>query len=370
MKNKNYDVVIVGAGTAGLMLARELGKLKYKTLVLERKTNLLEFSFNTLGSFINLEDFGLTKNVVAQEIDTCTFHSKNITRKVKGNAYILDKKLLHEEILHSIDNEFVEFYLDIHIKSFSKDSNGNYTSVIDKNKNEYSGKIFVDASGTNAVISKEIGLRDKKVQLATGVEYNVKYLGKPNEVHLMVGKIYQGGYGWIFPLKNQRAIIGFGSFDNHVIKELKNRLNLILEIPKIAKLVQKDNDRVEGGSIPLTPVLEKFIDKNLICVGDSVSQVNPIVGEGYKFIFEAAVMAVKAIDKSLQSNNLESLSTYEEEWKARFLQNYKRSKKAQDKLFRYSKKDYLMDFGLLLMVLRSDKRMITSVSGEYGLENN
>lgn len=366
---EKFDVVIIGAGTAGIMLARELGKLKRKTLVLDRKTNLLEFSFNTLGSFINLDDFGLTKNVVAQEIDTCTFHSRNVTRRTKGNAYILDKKLLHEEILNSIDTEFVVFKLDTHIKSFSKDSDGNYTSVIDKNNNQYSGKIFVDASGTNAVISKEIGLRDKKVQLATGVEYNVKYLGKPNEVHLMVGKVYQGGYGWIFPLKNQRAIIGFGSFDNHVIKELKNRLNLILEIPKIAKLVEKDNEKVEGGSIPLTPVLDKFRDKNLICVGDSVSQVNPIVGEGYKFIFEAAVLAVKAMDKSLKSNNLEDLNTYENDWKNRFLENYKRSKKSQNKLFKYSKKDYLMDFTLLLMNLRSNKRIITSLSGEYGLEN-
>ena len=74
----NYDVVIVGAGTAGLMLARELGKQKRKTLVLERKTNLLEFSFNTLGSFINLDDFDLTENVVAQKIDTCTFHSLQV----------------------------------------------------------------------------------------------------------------------------------------------------------------------------------------------------------------------------------------------------------------------------------------------------
>ncbi|MFY9241418.1 MAG: NAD(P)/FAD-dependent oxidoreductase [Polaribacter sp.] len=374
---EKFDVVIIGAGSAGIMLARELGKLKHKTLVLDRKTNLLEFSFNTLGSFINLDDFGLTKNVVAQEIDTCVFYSKHIKRKVKAekenyeniSAYILDKKKLHEEIINSIDTEFVDFQLDTHIKSFSKDDEGNYTALIDKNNNSYSGKIFVDASGTNAVISKQIGLRPKNVQLATGVEYNVKYFGKPNEIHLMVGKIYQGGYGWVFPLQNQRAIIGFGSFDNHVIKELKNRLNLILEIPKIKKLVEKDNEKVEGGSIPLTPVLDKFIDKNLICVGDSVSQVNPIVGEGYKFIFEAAVFAVKAIDKALNSDDLEQLSIYEKAWKARFFENYKRSKKSQDKLFRYSKKDYLMDFGLLLMRLRSNERMITSLSGEYGLEN-
>ena len=79
--NQNFDVVIVGAGTAGLILARELGKSKRKTLLLDRKKELLEFSFNTLASFIDLDKFDLTHNVVAQDIDTISFHSK---RKCSG----------------------------------------------------------------------------------------------------------------------------------------------------------------------------------------------------------------------------------------------------------------------------------------------
>jgi digeranylgeranylglycerophospholipid reductase len=78
-----YDIVIVGAGTAGLILARELGKSKYKVLLLERKNNLLEFSFNTLGSFINLKEFDLPKSVVSQKIDNIVFYSNRFNRKVK-----------------------------------------------------------------------------------------------------------------------------------------------------------------------------------------------------------------------------------------------------------------------------------------------
>ena len=363
--NNTFEVIIIGGGAAGLMLARELGAYKCKTLVLERKDNLLEFSFNTLGSFINLNDFNLSENVVAQKIDTAVIHSKNFKKKLKINTYILDKKKVHEEILESIDRDFVKISLGINVIDITKDKEGKYSSVIDKRGNEYKAKIFVDASGTNGIISKKVGLRKEKIDLATGVEYNVKYIGNSNEAHLLIGKAYQGGYGWIFPLKDSRAIVGFGTYDKKMIKGLKDRLNQIIELPNIKEIIIKDNDKVEGGSIPLTPVLDKFIHHNLVCVGDSVSQVNPIVGEGYKFIFESALMASKFISESLKKNDLNYLSNYEVDWRKRFLLSYKRSKKAQGRIYKYSKSDFLTNIGVLLFKLRSNKKNVSTLSGEY-----
>lgn len=361
---ENLDVLIVGAGTAGLMLARELGKSGCKTLVLDRKKDLLSFSFSTLGSFIDLDRFGLTDYVVAQKMESAVLYSRHFKRTIKGNGYILDKSKLHEELIASIDSEYVRFETGVHVKKIVKDTKGNITEVLDKKGKSYTAKIIVDASGTVGVISKQVGLLPKSMLLGTGVEYNVKYKGNPNEGHLFVGKQYQGGYGWIFPLQNNRAILGFGTFDNQVAKELKHRLNDILELPLIQSLVEKDNETVEGGSLPITPVLEEFVQQNLVCVGDSVSQVNPIVGEGYKFIFEAAVMASKSIITALEKDDLSELHTYEEAWKKKFLVNYKRAKYSQGKIFKYSKKDYLVDMAILLTKLRSDESIIRSLSGE------
>lgn len=365
---KNFDVIIVGAGTAGLMLARELGKAQKKTLVLDRKKHLLDFSFNTLASFINLEDFNLSDNVVAQKINKVTFYSNKVKSSLKADLYTLDKKKVHEELLEAIHDDYVTFQLNTNIKSIIADDNQNFTTVVDQSKTEYTAKVFVDASGTNGVLSKKVGLIPKKTQLATGVEYNVKYKGNLKEIFLLIGEMYQGGYGWIFPLQNDRAIIGFGTFDENIVKDLKNRLHQILEIPMIKNLVEKDNDKVEGGSIPITPVLEKFVVKNLVCVGDSVSQVNPIVGEGYKFIFESAIMASKAIIKTLESENLNDLKEYELLWKNRFSENYKRSKRSQERFFKYSQNNFVMDFIVFLSKLIPSKRSVRSLSGEYGLE--
>ena len=363
--NSSYDVIIVGGGTAGLMMAKELGNNKRKVLLLERKSDLLNFSFNTLGSFIDLEQFNLSNDVVAQSIDVAVIHTKRLKNKIKVKAYILDKKKVHEELIASLDRDFVDIQLGVHINEIKCISENNFSSVVDKKGNEYLAKIFVDASGTNGVLSKKVGLLPKITELATGVEYNVQYLGKDNEGHLMIGKDYKGGYGWIFPLKNKRAIIGFGTFDKTMIKGLKEHLHRILELPNIKKLVCKDNDNVEGGSIPVTPVIDKFIKGNLVCVGDSVSQVNPVIGEGYKFIFEAAIMASKSIVKSLKKDDLSVLLEFENDWKKRFLLNYQRSKVAQQRIFKFSNNDTLIDIALILSKLRSTKKNISTLTGEY-----
>lgn len=361
---KSYDVIIVGGGGAGLLLARELGRLKHKVLIIDKNKDLLNFTFYTLASFINLEDFGLSTKVVAQNIEKILVKSSHLTGAIKADLYTLDKKEVHKELLNSIDTNYVDFELGVQIKDIVKNRDS-FSAVVDKNGKQYFANIFVDATGTVGVLSKKLGLQSKDYQLATGVEYNVKYRGSLNEIQLLLGKTYKGGYGWLFPLKNKRAIIGFGTTDNKLKKGLKERLNKIIEQPEFSRIIEKDTDKVEGGSVPITPVLEKFVLSNLVCVGDSVSQVNPIAGEGYKFIFESAIMASKAIDNAIKNDNLDFLQDYENQWKSRFSDNYKRSKIAQVRINNLSKSDLLIDLGVLLFKIRSNKSNLKSISSEY-----
>lgn len=361
---ENYDVIIVGGGGAGLMLARELSKLKHRILVIDKNKSLLDFTFYTLASFMKPEYFDLTENIIAQKIDEICIKSNRFSETVKGKLYTIDKRKLHEELLKSLDVKYVDFRLDTQITDIKKSGN-RFNSVLDSKGNEYFANIFIDSTGTKGILSKQVGLQSKDFQLATGVEYNVAYFGDTRKIYLLLGKTYKGGYGWIFPLKNKRAIIGFGTIDDKIKKGLKKRLHDIIELPEIKKLVKLDNNKIEGGSIPITPVLEKFVMDNLICVGDSVSQVNPIAGEGYKFILESALLASKAIHTSLKTQDLNELLIYENEWKKRFLSNYKRSKIAQERINRLSKNNLLIDIGILLSKIRSNEKNLESLSGEY-----
>lgn len=66
---KTFDVVIIGAGCAGLMSAQLLAKKNLSVVLIDGKKDLLDLSFLTLGSFMNIDDYGLSERVIASKID-------------------------------------------------------------------------------------------------------------------------------------------------------------------------------------------------------------------------------------------------------------------------------------------------------------
>lgn len=95
---EEFDVVVIGAGPAGLNISQLLGKSGVKVTLLESKKDLLNIQFNTLGSFIDIEKFGLSEAVIAARVTECILHSKDIHVKKKGLAYIINKRQLHKEL--------------------------------------------------------------------------------------------------------------------------------------------------------------------------------------------------------------------------------------------------------------------------------
>jgi len=358
----SYDIVVLGAGVAGLNTSQLLGSLGLRVCLIDSKNDPTEVSFYTLGSYIDLDKFGLSKNVIAVDIDGGYIHSTHFTVKKKCKGYILNKKNLYKELFSKATENNVSF-ISTEIESYLLNEDGTIQSVADKKGNKFEAKIFVDASGIEGFFSRKFGLQDKSFNTAIGVEYNVEYKGPQNFGHLFIGSLYRGGYGWLFPLGNNRAIFGFGSFNAEVKTELKQRLDKILETAAVKKLVTKDNDKITGGTIPVTDVKTRFVYKNIICVGDSVSQVNPLVGEGHSYILEASCMAARAINNAIKQNNLELMHSYEEEWKENFYELYKLGKQIQISADKSSKHDLRCDFAILALKMKSDESVARIITG-------
>ncbi len=360
-----YDVVIIGAGCAGLNLAQKLGEFGLRVCLVDSRINLLNVPFHTLGSFLNLKEVGLPESVVAEKITECSFYSKNRHFTKKASSKILNKMRIHEELLkRAIDNN-VAIKASTTIVSAEFGAGGMLNLVKDENGKVYKASVFVDASGAHGFLSKRIGLQDKKLKLAEGVEYNVKYFGPEHRAYLFIGSAFSGGYGWIFPVGNGRAIVGYGTFNKKMFDQLKQKLDGMVSSSPVKELVQKDNDKFNGYSLPVTSVKNKFVSKNIVCVGDSVSQVNPLVGEGYRFILKSGLIAAKYVQQAIANKNLELLKGYEVEWNEKFYSIYKKSKKLQRLANLASKSDLLCDMATWIMSKWPDEKFERALAADF-----
>ncbi len=363
---KHFDIVVIGAGCAGLMTAQLLAKKNYSVALLDRKKDLLNLSFLTLGSFMDINKYGLSEKVIASKIETGAFYSKNLSVvKTAHNVAIIDKTQLHRELLEKCKHNGVEIFKDTLIDSIEQDSDGSISSIKAKNGNQFQARIFVDATGTTGLISKLLGLQEKSFPLAVGLEYDAEYRGDPHQAIFFIGPEYAGGYGWIFPLGKQRAIVGFGTFNPEIRSNLKKGLSAIVADPRVRDLITIDDPTTFGGNIPITGVNTTLHQHNVICVGDSVSQVNPLVGEGYKFIMDSALLAESAIDQAIKQNDLTLLSDYEKSWEKANVAHYKNSKMLQSLLAKGHQSNLLTDIGLLFLKLKRSKTVSRIVSGEF-----
>ena len=354
----NYDIVIIGAGIAGLSNAFFLSNKGYKIALVDRRIDLLNLNFQTLGSFLDYKKYGFSDKVVASPIKECIFHSNHLKvhKKIftENPVNILNKRQIHHELLEKIkQDKNINILSSTTIQEINA-SDGKVNYLTTSNNENISANIYIDCSGITGIISKEFGLMPVTESVCTGLEYNVKYLGDPQAAYLLYGNIYMGGYGWIFPLGNQRAIFGIGSFNNKVRSELKKRLDLVIE-EQFSEIVVKDNDKLEGGTIPLTKPITQFIKGNVICIGDSVSNVNPLVGEGYRFIIESSELASGYIIESLKKNDLSILEKYNLEWKKKYLKNYIRAKKLQKVAELGSKVGFIGDFLIFILSTKRSK---------------
>ncbi|MCL5433106.1 MAG: NAD(P)/FAD-dependent oxidoreductase [Patescibacteria group bacterium] len=359
----SFDVIVIGAGVAGFNIAQLLGKYKLEVLLIDSKKDPVQTSFSTLGTFLDPKRYGFSRNIVAAEINEVIFHSSHIHVEKKMNASILNKKIMYQELLDKIIKNNVKIRFSTCISGFSTKNDGSIESVVDKKGDCYKAKLFIDATGAAGFFSRKLGLQDKDLKLVEGLEYNVEYNGPQSQAHLFIGKLYQDGYAWIFPFGQNRAILGLGSYDPNIKADLRKRLDLMFNINTIKKLVKKDNDHISGGVIPVTAVKTKFVYKNVVCLGDSVSQVHPIVGEGHRFILEAGIIAAPYIRNAIKTNNFGVLKGYEYEWNKQFYKSYFQGKKLQGLASIMSHNDFLSDLSAIIVALKGDNSFKKALAG-------
>lgn len=285
------DVVIVGAGPAGLSAAKSAAKQGLKVMVLEKSSEIGSPIHTSGASWIKeLMDLGIDKQFM-HPIKNCRFLSPTAEAKFTYEEpvfCILDVRALYQNLAEEAAKSGARILVNTKVlEPIIKDGFVKGVKATSRRSTfDVNAKITIDASGFSSVIAKKVGLHSGFKRFGVGAEYDL-YAPEcdQDEILLIVGnRIAPSGYGWVFPYGNNRVRVGVGLIYPDS-KENPNKYldKLIHEIPGIF-------ERFEGaaqieyhrGVVPSEQLIKKCISNGLIVVGDSAGLINSLVGEGIR----------------------------------------------------------------------------------------
>ena len=322
-----YDIVVVGAGPAGLSAAYSAARNGATVLVLERDDGIAH-NIRTSGvSWIDeMTKFGIGKEHY-NPIRNYAFFSPSNEVMIKGNeskCCVLNVRSTYQHLAF----EAASVGANIMVKANATNAvvrNNRISGVkINTPKGEFSinADLVIDASGFSTAVGRKFGFVSEWKRYGVGAEYECFAENCDDETWmLMVGNQYSpAGYAWAFPLGKNRIRIGVGIGRPESNEEPLDRLNTMLEKkPKpLDRMGKIEPVELHYGFIPNEGVRASTVADGFMLVGDSAGQANPLVLEGIRYAIEFGRLAGEIGSKALENGaTKESLQEYEQIWRSR-----------------------------------------------------
>ncbi|MBT4972711.1 MAG: NAD(P)/FAD-dependent oxidoreductase [Thaumarchaeota archaeon] len=327
MEELNFDIVVVGGGPAGSSAAHMAAKNGCTVALIEKEKEIAETVRTSGVTWISdINEFGIPKECY-NPIKKFSFCSpKNyvtITDNV-AKAAVLDVRKTYRFLATRSKSSGSELFTGTNVSEVLKNSAGKCVGVVAKSQGkliQFNAKVVIDASGFTSIVAKELGYVTQWKKFGAGAEFEVKTEKlEYDNWWLMVGQEYSpAGYAWIFPTSKNTARIGVGVGKPDSDVDPTVRLNELIDkkIGPIKDLGNIEKIEFHYGLIPNEGLSRKTVYDNLILVGDSAGQANPLVLEGIRYAIRFGEVAGKVAANAVKNNDTSesSLIPYEKEWK-------------------------------------------------------
>ncbi len=347
---QKFDVVVVGAGPAGGHCAGQLAKAGYQVLLVEQHDNFTKNNYSSAASPLEvLQQFELPNEVVARFWRKLELVSTNVYHCWESETdlgVVFDFAKLRQFLADRVIKQGSQVWLGhryLHYEQvagrtivYVKKRGGEMVSIMTQ--------MVVDATGyARAVIYPDKKSRPTFYK-ASGIEYLIEVDEQTHQRYADSLVFFLGyrwsprGYSWIFPMDQNQLKIGSAWIDAphkylNELKPLRSYTQSIID--EYLKLTQDQYKLIEihGSALEYSSGLNDIYFKdNIIAIGDAVSTVNFLGGEGIRHGMRGAEIAVSHIQKYL-NNQLDNFSAYEQEMKAIFKDKWNFSEKIGSKVY-------------------------------------
>ncbi|MFB6156685.1 MAG: geranylgeranyl reductase family protein [Haloferacaceae archaeon] len=301
MTTHAYDVVIVGAGTAGCYAAATVADAGLSVAVLERKDES-EAGHIACGDALkgaNAFPEAIPKSHIEPSFtNTGVDHGRfEIPQEdtvleipVPGELAVIDRLDFGRRLIEGARNAGAEFHYDTVVKDVVQDDDGRVTGVRAIRKGEpmtYEADVTVDGAGALSILQDRADLDDATfdtnvtysqfssayreiVEVPEAVPWDDALVFKPTE--------RAAGYLWYFPRTDTEINAGLGfQMNEEPMKLVEDLRRDLRERPEFAGATVVDK---LGAALPTRRPYDSAVAPGLIAAGDAAGHVNPTTGGG------------------------------------------------------------------------------------------
>ena len=322
---ETYDVVIIGAGLAGLQCAQLLGRQGVSVLLVDRK-RYLDTSVHTTGIFVRrtLEDFHIPEDCLGPPIRHVTLYSPARRRTQLESPHdefrVGKMGLLYNRYLNNClragvhwmpETRYAEHYAlkERVVVRLDSERRSRWISV----------RYLVGADGANSRVARDLKL-DQNREWLVGLEdvFADIPLEGPPRLHCFLDSQFAPGYlAWAVN-DGHETHIGVAGYPSR-FDPLSALENFRASLGEILNMVSATHTERRGGRIPVGGIMRNIANPRGLLVGDAAGAVSPLTAGGLDPCMRLSALAANVIADYLQTGDIESLNVYSGQlFRARF----------------------------------------------------
>lgn len=338
-----FDVVVVGAGPAGGHCARMLAKLGHSVLLVERSRTFEQNSFSSAGTPLEtLEKFDLPTSVVGsfwRKLVIVTSNKSGVWEAQQPLGAVLDFTKLREFLAADVQTQGGVVWMDHRYISHVREEANTIVQLRRSTTKELitvRTRVLVDATGPARAVMYAKDRQRPEFLRGTGLEYLIEVDASDYDTHADALTFFLGyqwiprGYSWIFPMERNRLKVGAGLIKaEHKIADYTDSLKPYIErvIQNYIKPKSYQILDIHGSTLEYSLGLKDvYYQENTIAIGDAVSTVNFLGGEGIRHAMVSSEIACHYIHAYLNAQ-LADFKPYQQEMRQVFLQTWTVSEK-------------------------------------------
>jgi geranylgeranyl reductase family protein len=314
------DSLVVGAGPAGLLAAKQIASSGYSVKILEEHSQVgIPSHCAGLISIEGLKRIGVVPSF--SFIQNSVYGSRIYSpdgqcieiRDKRSRAHVVDRVALDQHLAEMALNAGAELVLGRRVDRLTL-TNGSVTGASGAGWTE-EARIVIDAEGPSRRLAKAAGLATNRRAPLLGVNTEVACEIDPEMVEVWFSEeTAPGFFAWVIPISDRQARVGLAARDGDPTRRLTNFIKKRFNSAYIQP--------PRAGQVLVDGPLDRTSFPGILLVGDAAGHVKPTTGGGLVLGGLCAIEAGKASALALESGTPDD-TQYDKAWRELYGSEFK-----------------------------------------------